>query len=269
MRRTSFACLALALVLAPACNPSEEDVDEEAVASATQAITATAGPAVAFSAPVATSSPSDLQPGGDLGETELHALTEDSVSGSGLVGDPSCVSFAWNELSLTATFDQCELEATGAILDGVIVLTIHMAPAGVQLAFMDLTVDGVALDGSLDLRLAGQLGALQAQIAADLSIGSGGSSVTFTGVELTADASGATVSGDTEVETPSFHDTVTLTNVHWDRGLCHPVSGTLDLEESGIPVVVTFLPTTSADGKVLLKIGSAQPVEQQLLQPCP
>lgn len=269
MSRRSLALATLTLALAPiACNATEPPPEEESIQSTTQAVTTAVGTAVAFTAPIAladSGAPGDAVEQPNQGE--VHTMAEQAVSASGIAMDPTCVTYSWQALTLTATFDHCQLAFGGAEVDGTIVLEVSTAPLGVEIALVDLMIDDASVDGTVGMYVAGTLGALELSLNADLAMSNAGSSAELHELSLTANASGATASGRAVAITGSESIDVTLTAVHWDRGLCLPVSGSLLLDDS-TDVIVTFLPTTPQDGIVTVKIGSAPPAQMQIFQPC-
>ena len=266
--RFNYIALTSALAFVACAQPQqEEEVDEGAIQSTTQAITTSATTAVSFTAPISVAS-DEGSPDAPLGDMEVKAMVETSVGQSGIVVDPSCVSYSWAGLTATATFTGCVLVVSGATLDGTITLTVTTMPLGVSLGFTNLTVGGASVDGSIGLYLAGKLGALEAHLEADLDIANGGRSVSFDPLSVVTDGSGVTASGQAAVVGTAESEEVDITDLHWNYGVCLPVSGSLYFEEGTIPITITFLATTPNDGVVLVQIGSQPAAKMQLLQPC-
>jgi hypothetical protein len=267
MRHTTLAAIAIAL--APmACMQQQEDpeVNEESVASTTQAVTEGASTIVALSAPLQTAdTPMQATPDAPLVEGEVKVMVETSVQDMGIVTDPSCISYNWSGLTATATFTNCQLVVTGAVLNGTVALTVVTQPLGVEFGFQNLTVDGRSVDGTIDLYLTGQLGALQAHLDANLALSNGVQTVSFEEFGIVADQSGITADG---LASGEVHD-VDIEALHWNYGVCLPVSGSLQFEEANVPITVTFLATTPSTGSVMVQIGTLPPNSTQIFQPCP
>lgn len=269
MRFNTIALTSLALTFVACAAPQEEEeANEEAIQSTTQAITASATTAVSFTAPISVASDAG-SPDAPLGDMEVKAMVETSVAQSGIVVDPNCVSYSWAGLTATATFTDCVLVVSGATLDGTMSLTVTTMPLGVSFGFTDLMVGGSSVDGSIGLYLAGKLGALEAHLEADLDIANGGRSVSFDPLSVVADGSGVTASGHAGVVGTAESEEADIDDLHWNYGVCLPVSGSISFEEGTIPITVTFLATTPEDGVVLVQIGSQPAAKMQLMQPCP
>jgi hypothetical protein len=162
---------------------------------------------------------------------------------------------------------------TGARLDGTIVLGATIVPIGLTLQFADLVVDDDAVVGDLALTFASARGgSLAARIGAnvDVRIAGGRTVAKLSALDVYADAAGVHANGALSVDGAMGRAAATFSDVRWERGKCHPVDGSLFFtdEDSSVNVEVTFLPTSHADGIVVVKNGKTSARRMPLLAPC-
>jgi len=226
----------------------------------------------------------------DLGEGDVQTRVEDSVSGSSIVTDAACTTYAWTELTATITFTDCVLEATGETLDGIVELTVTLYPTTFQATLTSLVVGDLTMDGTVQLVLGGRcregdasctpcrdgdatcarMREEQRTLLVDVSFTYDGedTSLAVDSLGVEADATGATLSGNGSVTTTSADATFTASMLHWNQGECLPSSGTLTYDDGTLAATITFLPTTPDDGVVQVQVGMLPPFEEMLLPPC-
>lgn len=229
---------------------------------------------------------------------ETEARVEDAVAGNSIVTDPNCVRFNWalGMLSATITFTDCVLEATMQRLDGAITLAVSFGPLRFSLAFTDLAIDTLGIDGTVALNVGGTCGSMddtctqcrdndptcQAQTEAqrtvtlDLTITSSTTaSLSFEALTLTLAATETTVDGAGAIMSPGISGDLTATGLTAVNGDCLPSDGTLDLEPApNLVYRATFLPSTPSTGEVYLQVNGFPPIGTppplvMLFDPCP
>lgn len=299
--RSAFSLLlAWPLVLA-ACGGSSTPVDggttgTDAGTAELPPATATAvtsagfalGLAAALTGPLLPQAESLRDDGGRLDgparEARAHTDVEAGVSGMSVVEPPTCATYVWAGMSVTATFAGCTLETTGESIDGSIGIAVGFFPTMLTLTFTDLVVGTTHVDGMLTVNVGGQCGgadlgctlcgdadamchelrANQSTVTGNLTVTSSGMTVlAIDSLSLDVDATGVSVTGDFTIDAVSF----SAAAVHWNTGDCLPTSGTATA--SSPAATITFLPTTPADGIVQVTVGAFPPFSQMLFMACP
>ena len=241
---------------------SQDDQDD--IGKMTQAFTESTGATVALTAPFV------RQPPVQAAEGESDPGLAAPIEGPGFVTDPSCISTSWQNLRLAAEFDQCELSATGSILDGGASIGLTVNPWGIDVAFAQLSLDDASIDGSLGVYATGTLQQPTFGVNANITVAraSTQSRASLSGLSVAADPSGLTASGQVDIDTPNSSASGAFASVHWDPGLCLPVAGTLSFDYFGAPVDVQFQPNTPYDGEVLVTVNGGIALQMKLLTPC-
>ncbi|MBI5501898.1 MAG: hypothetical protein HY907_16765 [Deltaproteobacteria bacterium] len=200
-------------------------------------------------------------------------LAEHGFSGGSVVTPPTCATYAWSGTSATVTLSGCTLETTGEPVSGTVTLAVVLRPAAFDLSFGSLTIGTTTLDGSVTLHAGGSdLGGAEPTLDADLTYSDGTTTthLVASGLGVTATTTAVAVSGTFTVESGGTTTTLEATAVSWAAGECLPSSGTLQATGSAfpLPVTVTFLTTTPADGIVQVQVGSFPSANVPLLPPC-
>jgi hypothetical protein len=231
------------------------------------------GTPVPAGSPVPAGGPVPIHPerAGDLPFPATPTPTPLSKAPESIVTDPSCITSAWGPASLTVTFTGCHLAMSGAPLDGSIVLGGSLAPLGLSLELQNLVIDDDALLGKLALtfeQAPGQPATSRFEASFRMSIDKGSTIAKIKALEITANEDGTLASGALSVASATQVASATFAAVRWATGQCHPVAGSLSFTDAASAATVTFLPTTSADGYVLLRYGTLPQVKTKLLEPC-
>ncbi len=257
---------------------SDGDSDGEVPASAgpfVGAFAQGAGAAVALGGP--------FVPDGDTlnrrdgrGEGDAQNAVEAAISGNSVVTEGACVAYLWDGLSVTVTFTDCVLEATGGSLDGAVTLAVTLVPLEFTMTLADLQIDGTGFDGELSLAWSGggDLGGGNPTrvYTVDLTFTAEGGATTLVLEDVTVESSGGTVTidGAGSLDVGTVVASFTMAAIGWETGNCLPTSGSITYDDGGpFPVTLTFLPNTPIDGIVRVQVGGFPAVEQPLLTPCP
>lgn len=202
----------------------------------------------------------------DMVEDSDQQMEEETKSTFGesqesIVRDPECVSVEWAEWAATVRFDDCLL-ASGEPLDGSIGLSLSWIPFGVRLDFGDLVVAQASFDGSIVVSTGTEL-----VISADLDLADEDTSVRLDQLTLATQVERTAINGSGFVDDPALSTGLTFSGVTWQHPECLPSSGTLNYDDGGLDVTITFLPTTPTDGVVGVSWLNIYQ-EQALLDPC-
>ena len=256
--------------------------------SATDAL----GIAVALTAPLTTNTEMLRDGCGRVDGVMREGLTrtrmETAVSGRSVVEPATCSTYDWTGLSVSVTFVGCTLDAVGAPMDGTLTLGVSFFPTAATLTFGGLTVGAATIDGVLALNVGGECGtdtlgctacadthttctatrAPQRTLSGQLTIQTGDTTrLSISSMTVSADATGATASGEATLATAGLAPTAVLaTDLHWNVGECSPSSGTAGLPDSH--TTLTFLATTPATGAVEVTVGPRSLGEQMLFPAC-
>ena len=196
---------------------------------------------------------------------QVKTTIGDDVTG----GAPSaCVSFMWTTgLSATVTFNGCQYGTTS--VNGQLGLAVTLSPTTFAFTFSDLKVDSVKIDGSATLRFGGTELAPSTSIDTNVSFDVGGTTqLKLSFVTATRSPTGTILDGAGSLTTGGASWVFSMAQVDWNKGDCHPSSGSAILDQGLIPITIGFLPKTPAEGVVSLQLGSGQPFEQAVLTPC-
>ena len=192
------------------------------------------------------------------GEDVAQDLVEDAVATNSIVTDGGCVTFDWSGLSASITFTNCTLEATGLPLDGGLSFAVTINPTAFALDLDQLTVGPSTVDGSVAVNFTGD-GMLGRTTSADITLTDGASTTHFTLEDGRLDVGERSISarGTGTITTGAIDAAYDADDVTWLQGDKCPSSGTIMLEQVGLPAItLTFLPTTPTDGAVEVKVGS-------------
>lgn len=252
----------------PGCGGSDEAEPEpgEVPASAPVvglAVAEGAGLAAALAAPFATVM---IEVDETTSEAAYASEVELAVAASGLTADSTCLSFDWQDLALTVTFESCVLGATGLTVDGSLTVALSASPPWVSVSFESLAVGSAMLDGTVVLGR--EDGATY--VTADLTITTGdGATIVLEGVTVESGSEGVTLDGAASVTSASVDAELTFEAVTWAPGDCLPSGGSVVYDDGGpLLTTITFLPTTPDDGVVLVAVGPLPATEVALLEPC-
>lgn len=225
-----------------------------------------AGPLVADAAMV--------DAGGDAAsDASIRDRVENGVARDSIVADAGCTAFAWTARTATITFTGCTSETTGLAIEGTVTLAVTFRPTTFAITFDALAIDGVTIDGSLELVVMRDDTMTTFLVSADVAWTDGGTAntVALDGLAVTTDSrtGTTTLDGGFDVAVGGTSAAGTLEAVTWQMGDCHPSSGTARFTlAGGAAVVATFLPTTPATGAVLVQIPPFPAVEMTVLAPC-
>lgn len=209
---------------------------------------------------------------GDLEtERQVQGDLENSMAQTGFVTDPACIAYSFSGLTMTIDFDQCVVASTGELLDGSTMLGVGLSPISLNLGFETLQIGDAAFDGSLGFALAYDpaLGyVFETQATLSYENDEDAVSVTISDLDVQLASTGALTSGALDVDTAETSADVAFASVHWATGQCLPSSGSLSYDDGGVPVTITFLPTTPMDGVVSVQVGGLPAQDLAVFPPC-
>ncbi len=275
MTRTLSTSLALAAIVAmTACSTGsaptlggrqQEQTQEqgpENTAAVTEALTESVSIAALLGAPFASEGIED-----ELSGMNIKKVVEQSVLEAYGLTDPGCLSYGWEDKTVTVTFEQCETVAYGVAIDGTVSMAVSTDPITVEFLFQDLDIEDGSFDGELSVSYADGVATFEAEM--DVTTPSGNASAEISELTVEVSQAGIIASGVANVETDKYTGAVSFEQVWWLPGDCLPSSGSMSYLDDGFTVKVTFLDKTPDTGIVLVKIGKLPAVEMPLLDACP
>jgi len=198
----------------------------------------------------------------------IPGLTEDGApsggeampgpSGATPVGTDDCTDVDWEPTNLAGvvvTFDNCVLD-DGDILHGSVAVRLGGALAGtIEADLDDLAIGDEFITGPITLTLSGSSIRVDADLQyldPETNLG-----VELDGVELSVSGSGVHLNGEATIVENGERMQATLNEVTWSvASLCHPSSGSVDLDRPGQPPMSILF---SAD-RVTVQVAMEEPV---------
>lgn len=205
-------------------------------------------------------------------------LDLDSMSAIGAFGTCPAVAFVASSETATAQFDfgsGCSVPTTGGhTISGAVTLTIARGSRSATLNFNQLTIDGNAITGTMNVTVQAISGGVRLTGTCNLATATVGTINGSITIELTTNGLVTIGAGSVTVSDGSTAHSVTLANLVLDpvnNGNFVPEAGTATFQvpdggsgAATLTAVVTFDAQSPQDGTVQVKLGNAPAVEYQI-----